>query len=540
MKLWKIGPKLAGEGIAAAILKQRGVKRLRAFMEPKPAMELTLKDVGINPTEVEKFKKRINKAIKKNETVVVYGDYDADGISATAIMWQGLHKLGVNVWPFIPHREEHGYGLSIKGVDAAIKERGPSLVVTVDNGITANQVVEYLREKNIDVLVTDHHQPGEDLPQVKATIHTTKICGAGVAWMIIKELDQGSAESSLDLVALGTIADMMPVLGPNRSLVKYGLERLKKTKRVGLKALYEEAGIDPEKIEAYTVNFWIAPRINATGRLSHGLDSLRLLLTSNKDKAQELAVKLGVANKDRQGLMWEQLNHARNKLGDVVKREKILIVYDESYHPGVIGLIAGKLTEEFYRPSIVLSVKGATAKASARSINGFDMVAAIRQTQDLLIEAGGHPMAAGFSVEVSKIEAMAEKLRQIAEEAIKDEQLQPVLKIDGEIEAEGASLDLVEELETMAPFGLENPKPVLAMLGVTVAQGKTVGSDSKHLKLRLEEAGGVEAIGFNLGYLFPQLTPGKKIDIAFQADKNTWNGRESVQLKIKDVRLAVE
>ena len=514
------------------LVAQRGIE-----LEPTRPEELTLKSVGIKTAAVKKAITRIKRAITNQKTVVVYGDYDADGICATAIMWEALHGLGVKVWPFIPHREEHGYGLSIKGIEAMIAERRPSLVVTVDNGIVATKAAEKLKQAKIDLIITDHHQIGKELPDALAIIHTTKLCGAGVAWMVAKEINPQATKISLDVAALGTVADMMELKGANRSLVKHGLVSLRQTDRVGLSELYQEAGVDPATIDTTTINFVIAPRLNATGRVSHGLDALRLLCTRDKKRAGELAGILGRANKDRQLLLQVQLDHAKLKLGMTVTQEKILIVADETYHQGVIGLIAGKLTEEFYRPSIVLSVKGEQAKASARSIPGFNIIEAIRQAEEFILEAGGHPMAAGFSVAKDKITVLTDKLRQVAEKELDEDKLKPVVKIDCGVETKEITLELWKELEQLAPFGVGNPRPTLALMGVTVAEARLVGSEGKHLKLRLKELPQAEAIGFNLGHLSPQLPPGCKVDVAFQLGKNTWNGRQRLQLKLKDLRL---
>src|SRR3989344_4214267 len=532
MKLWQVGPKFRWDEIVKMLVAQRGIE-----LEPTRPEELTLKSVGIKTAAVKKAITRIKRAITNQKTVVVYGDYDADGICATAIMWEALHGLGVKVWPFIPHREEHGYGLSIKGIEAMIAERRPSLVVTVDNGIVAHQAAKKLVQEKIDLIITDHHQVGKKLPEAMAIIHTTQLCGAGVAWMVAKEMNPPAAQTSLDVAALGTVADMMELKGANRSLVKYGLPKLRQTDRGGLIELYQEAGLEPVTIDTYAINFLVAPRLNATGRLSHGLDSLRLLCTHDRQRAKELAQTLGQANKDRQSLLQVQLDHARLKLGVKVKQEKILVVADEAYHQGVIGLIAGKLTEEFYRPSVVLSIKGEQAKASARSIPGFNIIEAIRTAEDLVIEAGGHPMAAGFSVEVAKITALTERLRSVAEKELDEEKLQPVVRVDCEVEAKDISLGLWKELEQLAPFGVGNPRPTLALMGVTTAQARPVGGEGKHLKLRLKELPQAEAIGFNLGALLPQLTSGRRVDVAFQLNKNVWNGRERLELKIKDLRL---
>ena len=518
MKKWIIEGK--PENIIGFLLEKRGIE-----LHPPDPTTLTTDDVGIDKTSFTKAIKRIQKAIENKESIVVYADYDADGITAGAVMWETLHGLGANVMPYIPHRAEEGYGLSKKGIDAVKEQYNPTLLITVDHGITAHEKVAYAKKLGIDVIVTDHHVKPNKLPDC-TIVHTTALCGAGVAWFVAKEL----GGPDIALAAIGTIADMVPLVGANRSIVKYGLAEINQTKRVGLRALIGEAGLTFGDIRTYDVSHVLAPRLNAMGRLVHAMDALRLLCTKQEDKARLLAQKLGLTNKERQQLTIDTTVHALKDL--TVK--KLLFVAHESYNQGVIGLVAGKLVEEHYRPAIVIAKGNEISKASARSIPGFNIVEAIRLCADLLVDVGGHPMAAGFTVETKHLDALQKRLEEIAEKELDEEKLTRVLRIDAEIPLEEATEKLWAALRDFEPFGLGNPEPVFATRGVIVSDARLVGNGNKHLKLRVSS---VDAIAFNLGTLYGQLHPGKPIDIAYSLDMNVWNGSRKLQLKIKDIHI---
>ena len=358
--------------------------------------------------------------------MVVYADYDADGITAGAIMWETLWRLGARVMPYIPHRVDEGYGLSEKGIDAVRVEYDPSLIITVDHGITAHAQVEYAKKLGIEVIITDHHVKPEKLPR-STIVHTTLLSGSGVSWFVATQMMQsqgkkgdGDQLSELTaLAAIGTIADLLPLTGVNRSIVKFGLEMLRKTKRTGLNALIAEAGIEKKSIDTFSVSHMLAPRLNAMGRLEHAIDALRLLCTKDEMKAKLLAQKLGLTNKERQQLTIDTVTHAKDLVPKTLK--KLLFIAHETYNPGVIGLVAGRLVEEYWRPAIVLSVGAEFAKASARSIPGFNIVEAIRTCSDLLVDVGGHPMAAGFTVETKNLDKLKKRLEVLAEKELDDE-----------------------------------------------------------------------------------------------------------------------
>jgi len=516
------------------LLENRGVatkKEKNVFLNPPDPANLTSKDVGIDKVSVTKAIKRIQNAIKDKESIVVYADYDADGITAGAIMWEALHSLGGSVMPYIPHRVEEGYGLSIKGIDAVREQYDPTLIITVDHGITAWEKVTYAKKKGIDVIITDHHVKPKKLPDC-TTIHTTKLSGAGVSWFLAKEL---TSFSPLELVALGTIADMVPLVGPNRSIVKYGLAAINNTNRVGLEALMTDAGLTKGALDAYCVSHMLAPRLNAAGRIEHAMDALRLICTKQEVKARLLAEKLGLTNRQRQQLTEEMVLHARELLPKSPKLlRKLIFISHESYNPGVIGLVAGKLVEEYYRPAIVVSKGEVFSKASARSINGFNIVEAIRSCSDILVDVGGHPMAAGFTVETKNLTVLRERLEKLAEDELNEEKLTRTLKIDTEIPLDLVTPELYKQLQQLQPFGFGNPESVFASRSVKVYDVRLVGADGKHLKLRLSS---IDAIAFNMGNLYSQLQNQATVDLAYTIDMNTWNGTSRLQLKVKDIHI---
>jgi single-stranded-DNA-specific exonuclease len=554
---WKIAG-LRGKDIIEFLLENRGLttkKDREDFLHPRDPINLTPHDIGIDAKELRDALSRINRAIQKKESMVVYADYDADGITAGAIMWEALHGMGANIMPYIPHRVEEGYGLSVKGIDAVKEKYNPTLIITVDHGITAKEKVAYAKTLGIDVVVTDHHVKPNSLPDCPM-VHTTMLCGAGISWFVAKELlnskrshlaGQGETLRKfhvelLALAAIGTIADMMPLVGPNRSIVKYGLEMLNKTKRVGLEALISDAGLEKGSLTPFDVSHVLAPRINAMGRLVHAMDALRLLCTKRVDKAMELAKVLGLINKERQQLTVDTTAHALQGVplspqGDALR--KLIFVSHESYNQGVIGLVAGKLVEHYYRPAIVVSRGVEISKASARSISGFNIVEAIRSCSDILIDVGGHPMAAGFTVETRYLGDLKDRLEKMAEIELDEDKLTRTLKIDAEIPLELVSEKLWASMQDFQPFGFGNSEPVFATRGVGISDARLVGADGKHLKLRIidkESRLMIDAIAFGMGGLFEKLRPDAPIDIAYSIDMNVWNGNRKLQLKIKDIQ----
>ncbi|HEX8932447.1 MAG TPA: single-stranded-DNA-specific exonuclease RecJ [Patescibacteria group bacterium] len=587
MKKWNVLNKLKVqsenlkiEDLINLLLDNRGIKTAKeseAFLHPK-LEDFTPKAVGIDLKQLKKALARIQKAIAEKEQIVVFGDYDVDGITGSAILWETIHKLGGVVLPYIPHRVEEGYGLSVKGISNVMEkilrllsvaqdDKG-GLIITTDNGIVANEAVDFANKNNIDVIITDHHTPpdgeGVKLPAAYAIVHTTKLCGAGVAYLLSKEIKNvitSKAKQSqekeiatsplaprydaeddihLELATLGTVADLVPLTGANRAIVKEGLKILPKTKRLGLQALYKQAGIQKEIFDPYEIGFIIGPRLNASGRIESAMDSLRLLCTTNRARAEELAAKLELVNKERQQLLKEAKEDAILRIKNQELRIKnLLIISSEDYAEGIIGLVAGKLVEEFYRPAIVISKREKHSKASVRSVSGFNIIEFLRLHTEHFVNVGGHPMAAGFTVETEKLELLKDILETKAEEILTEEILTRSLRIDCEIPLSAITSDVYKSLQQLSPFGMGNPEPVFATKNVTIDDFRIMGKDGSHLRLNLSQGQyKLEAVGFGMGEFAAELKFGDEIDVAYTIDENVWRGNTKLQLKVKDIKLS--
>lgn len=507
--------------IIKALYENRGLKtkqEIEDFINPKPPDSI---DVPKN------IIKRLEIAKKNKEKIVIFGDYDADGVCATAILWEALYKLGHDVLPYIPDRFEEGYGLKASSLtNSKIETLKPKLIICVDNGIVAYDAIKEAKKRGIDVIVIDHHTRGSKKLPTNFVLHSTLVCGSALAWFLSREF---GVDSGLDLVALGTVADQMPLLGINRSLVKFGLPELLKTKRVGLNAMFRDLKID--NIGTYEVGYLIAPRINAMGRLQSATDALRFLCTRDTKKADDLNRLLNETNIRRQKVVDEMLTQVLKQVQDDDK----IIVISGNYHEGVIGLASGKVTEKYYKPSVVLSIGEKISRASARSISGFNIIEAIKET-GLILEGGGHPMAAGFSIETTRIEEFKLKINELSKEKLTDEMLERKLKIDLEINFKEIDTELVEVLKQFEPTGQGNYSPVFVSKNVEVKEVKPVGQEGKHLKLKLQKDNiKLNAIAFGFG-VNNKLKAGENVDIAYAVEENVWNNKTSIQLKIKDIR----
>jgi len=503
------------DSVSKKLLKNRGLitdKQIQDFFSPIQPQDIK------SPFDSSPAIELINLHIKAGNAIAIYGDYDVDGICSTAILWETLHKNYANVFPHIPHRESEGYGLSIKGMDACL-EKGAKLIIAVDNGIVAIKEAEYCRAHNCDLIIIDHHEKTDKLPDANVILHSIETCAAGLSWFFCRDYLSPNIEH-LALTAIAVICDMVPLLGINRSFAKYGLQELNQTTRVGLLALYKEASITA--VTPYEVGFMIGPRINAMGRLEHAIDSLRLLCTNAPGRAEELAIILGSTNKARQDLTTASVNHA---LISVDTAYDILMVADPSYPAGIIGLIASKLTEKYHRPAIAISVGEKESKASARSVIGFHITDHIHSADHLLLGAGGHAMAAGFTVETAKILELTKFLQNVK---IPSELLVKQSRVDAEISLDLVSLELWQEIQKFAPFGLGNPTPVFETKKVIVDNVKKMGKTFQHSKLQI---GNLEAVAFNITEI-----PNNPIDLIYSLDKNTWNGNSKLQLLVKSIK----
>lgn len=539
-KVWKIAD-TQSEDLVEQLLLNRGIKskedRERFF---NPKLEYFEKDLNI--PGIPAAQKRIEKAIENGEQIIVYGDYDVDGVCASAIIYKALSSLGAKILPYIPHREKEGYGLSKQGLDSC-RDSGATLVITVDHGIVAFDQAKYAKEIGLDLIITDHHMKREDsiaslqndksggrnVPEADVVVHSTLICGTGVAWCLIRKMIKPNlANELLELVALATICDMMSLQGVNRSFVFWGLKQLNKTTNVGLIALLNECQISLGDIDAYCLGHALGPRLNAIGRLEHAIDALRLLCTKDASKARKLAALLTDANLKRQELTTLAVEQARAM---VVKDSGIHIVHSEEWIPGIIGLIAGRITDEYKRPSIAISVGEVHSKGSARSIDGINIVETIRECSDLLVDVGGHKGAAGFTIETTKIEEFKLRLSQVLAEKVVVED--PTLEVEAVVDSKRLSKSLVKELEAFEPTGFGNPKPVLATLKMKASDTRSL-SGGKHLKFKADD---VDAIAFGMGDLEPLVRSAGYVDVAYNLEINHFNGRDILQLKVKDVRF---
>lgn len=533
------------ESVISVLLENRGLVTQKAqneFFSPEDPTEIPLSRTGIAAKSVEQSIKRIENA--KNQKIIIYGDYDADGICATAILWECLYDLGFDCIPYIPDRFSDGYGLNAKSVTELKKNHTDlSLIITVDNGVVAHSGVEKAKELGIDVIITDHHEKGETYPDAYSVIHSQAIGGAGISWYFSRELKRYFGKTNLsdgiDLAAIGTVTDQIPLLSLNRSIVTFGLRDLNKKERLGLVELYRSAGIfSPElEIDTYTIGFMIGPRLNAMGRLEHAIDSLRLLCTNNRSRARELATYLEKTNKKRQEIVEEVVLQAHRDARKQ-KNNKIIVLANEDYHEGVVGLAASKLVEEYYKPALVFSILGDEAKASARSVEGFNIIEAIRNFEDILLAAGGHPMAAGVKISTNKIKEFTKKINLYAEGKLPKDALVPEIKVDLRLPFELHSWDLIEKIKDFAPFGTGNSRPLFLTNKVTVISCKTVGKENTHLKLTLSaDEKTIDAIGFGLGWIDQELDTGSEVDLVYSIEENEFRGVKSMQLRVKDIRV---
>ena len=504
------------------------------FNPPSPQAFLDSQNL-IDRKRISRAVRIINNAIDQGWPIFVWGDYDVDGLCGTAILWEAIYRdlRYKNVRPYIPDRFSEGYGLSIQGLEES-KKQDKSLLITTDCGITSVEKVKYAKDLGFEVIITDHHQKGETLPEADAILWTENLSGAGIAWVLASQVT--NQRNQLDLIALATIADLQPLLDANRTLVKAGLEELNKLERPGVKALAETSGLQGKRIGTYEIGWMLAPRLNAAGRLDTAMDALRLLCTRNYAQAEELAQKLSQINKERQDQTKENFAHAKDSYQD----NKILILHHDSYHEGVIGLVAGRLVQKFHRPAIVISRGEELSKGSARSISAFNIIEAVRQTEHILEDAGGHPMAAGFTIRTEKIEEFSRLLLDYGGQVLSDDDLRPTIKIDCEINFLDISWELWEELKKFEPHGIGNPRPLFLTRGVKVLDSRTVGSESRHLKLLVSDPSSFisfRAIAFGFGDRVSQIRLGDRLDVVYSVQENVWNGNRNLELVIKDLRL---
>ncbi len=542
-----LGRVLLARGIAGAEAAKAFLRPLLSGLHPPSAL-----------ADLDRAVDRILAAIERGETILVHGDYDVDGIAATALLARWIRRLGGRVEAFVPHRLRDGYDLGDAGITRAL-EVGARLLITADCGIVAVGAVARARDAGLDVVVTDHHTPGPELPPAWAVVNPNRadcaypnpaLCGAGVVFKLVQRLaakrgiDFEDLLPDLDLVALATVADLVPLTGENRVLARYGLRALARTTKPGLRALLEssgvvESGAAPPSIEAGQVGFRVAPRVNALGRLDDAAVGLRLLLTDDAGEARRLAARAEEVNTARQDEDRRTLEEALRKLESTYEPERDfgLVVDGDGWHPGVIGIVASRLVERVHRPVVMVAVGDGVGRGSGRSVPGFDLHAALVACREHLGRFGGHRQAAGLDVRPEQVDAFREAFNQVAREHLGHLDLRPELRADAELHLGQADLSLAGILRHLGPHGIGNPRPVFAGRSLrVVGSPREVGSG--HLKLTLEQDGITRpGIGFGLvARIPPDRLVGERVDALFQLTVNEYRGRRTAQLRLLDLR----
>ncbi len=526
--------------ILSQLLKDRAVDNPQHFLKPSLPSSISFAEVSESTIDFQKSWKKTLTLLKKlhasQSPIVVYSDYDADGVTGGAIMWEGLHKLGFNVMPYIPDRKAEGYGFSIKGLDKVIEEFKPELIISVDHGIVGHDQISYALSKKIPVIVTDHHQIQDFPPKdAFAVFHSDKLSGSGMAYFFIQELykewDKKVPDDYAAFAAVGTICDLIPLVGSTRSLVKFGLQALSRTARLGLRNMMREAGIDGKTIDTYHVGYVLGPRINAFGRLEHAIDALRLLCTTSLSRANELSMKATSINKQRQNIVETSVKEALKMVDD---SQNIIIVKSEEWDEGIIGLIAGKILHTHYKPTIVLTRSDGHYKASVRSVSGVDIMKFLTKQRDYFIDMGGHKAAAGFTIPAENIDEWTEYAYKQAEKDITDQDLFPRLDVDVQLPLSSVTFQLAQRLQELEPYGMGNAKPLFGV-EATVKDAVPLGKTGAHCKILLSSGDvTIEALHFNTTVAASH-KKGSKGRYILEIGVNEWNGRQSLQATIQHV-----
>ena len=495
---------------------------------------------------------RINRALDQDESIIIYGDYDVDGVTATALLVQVLKILGGKVREYIPNRFDEGYGINNDAMKS-LWEEGVKLVISVDCGIRSPSEADFARDLGLDLIITDHHQPADTLPNAYAIVNPKQpgddypdkeLAGVGVAYKIAEallEARKSDFDKSIlhDLVALGTVADLAPLTGENRSLVRKGLARIKTTTRQGLFSLANVAEMNIAATNASNIGFVLGPRLNAAGRLESALAAFELLTTTDVMRAGQLALQLDQNNRDRQTLTRQIQEKAEAMVLAEDPHADLLFAVHPDFNSGVVGLAASRLAETYYRPAVVGQINDETTRCSCRSIPEFHITEALDKCADLLVRHGGHKAAAGFTIKNENLPMFKERLLSIANEELGGRDLKPTLSADGEIPLPDLKPELMKYLADLQPTGYGNPDAIFVTRRARIKTSRTVGSEGKHLKLTVSD-GKVffDAIGFRLGHLQPDLIPETRVDLMYAFETNEYNGRTYFQLNLKDVKLS--
>ena len=559
-KRWSIEPDHSQEEVqlAAELKVSPIVAKLlinRGLGDPHKARQFLVADMEslLSPWDLKGMREAVacvTKTMDEGGSIVVYGDYDVDGITATSVVYRFLKRCGASVSYYIPERQSEGYGLNLEALEGLIA-KGTDLVITVDCGISSYDIVEAVRDR-LALVITDHHEAPALIPRAVAVVdHKQPNCpypdknlaGVGVAYKLCQAIWQERTgevyQADLDIVALGTVADVVPLVGENRILVKAGLSKMQLQPNRGMEALIDVAGLKDRKITAGHIGYTLAPRLNAAGRVAHATRAVELLTTPSQEEAYEIAEELQETNLERQALERDIHEMARQ---DVLKQgpdaDYVVVVGGQDWHPGVIGIVASRLVEEFYKPTLVISIKDGIGKGSCRSIDNCNIYEALQSAEDLLIQFGGHQAAAGFSIKEDKIPALRERLAQYCKEHLAETDYLPIVDIDSQVAIDDIDVPLIEEIETLEPYGMANPTPVLALEEATISDLFLMGQQKKHAKVLLErEDSTIDAIAWNRPDLHASFFPGDRVKVAFTVQKNEWNGHVSPQLMIQDMAL---
>ena len=539
----KKAKKLGLEASVANLVYQRGIQTeetLRDFLEPSL-------DQLHDPYELHDMDKavtRIRQAIENYEQILIYGDYDADGMTSASIVKEALEQLGAECQVYLPNRFTDGYGPNASVYKYFIENQGISLIITVDNGVAGHEAIELAQSMGVDVIVTDHHSMPEVLPDAYAIIHPEHpeasypfkyLAGCGVAFKLATALLEEVQVELLDLVAIGTIADMVSLTDENRILVKYGLSVLKNTQRIGLQELFKIAGIQENEVDEETVGFQIAPRLNALGRLDDPNPAIELLTGFDEEEARDIALMINQKNEERKEIVQKIYDEAKTM---VDPDNPVQVLAGEGWNPGVLGIVAGRLLEELHQPVIVLNIENDLAKGSARSIEAVDIFEALDPHRDLFVAFGGHAGAAGMTLEASKLEALSQVLVAYIEDNQVDLSTKNELFLDEELSLPDLTLETLKNFEKLAPFGMDNKKPVFYLKDFKIENARTMGAGNTHLKLKISQADAVfEVVAFGLGDLATEFSQTKNLELAVTLSVNKWNGQTSLQLMLVDARV---
>jgi single-stranded-DNA-specific exonuclease len=534
------------EEILGLLLKNRHISKdnEKEYLSPSLPQSFLPKEFGINHKNLDKAVSRIKIAIKNKENILIYGDYDVDGITATAILWQVLYDKKANIVPFIPDREQDGYGVK---ADSFFKFQTQKkikfdLLITVDNGIVANSELQKILDSGVDIIVSDHHLTNKPLPKSIISVHSTKISGSVVAWLIAQKIDQ---KADLGLASLGAVADCLPLNTINRNIVYHGLKSLQKSPNYGINKLIEISGIKQDKISTYELGFVIGPRLNAVGRLSNPTDALRLLCSTSNILASKYATILDSFNKDRQLLQQDSIDIAQKQVKE--NKNKVIFISDNSFLPGIIGLIASRFTEKYYLPSIVISIGKKISKGSCRSIKELNIIETLRcvdarRDSHILLELGGHAGAAGFSIETKKIPQFKKEIIKIVNLKLKNKVLKPTKFIDADMKLDAVTIDNCRLIQKLEPFGVDNLEPLFKFDNLRITEIRLLGQKQEHLKLKVDDPSTpknenilVDTIAFKKGDIGKNLKIGDTISFTAKLNLNFWNNKLSPQLIVSDI-----